>query len=491
MNRLFILTLTVLLLRILPAIAEEETAAPTQQSIGQPQTGQLMNEIQKLQERIGELEEKQARPAPEAGKIPEAEEALSGYDRGFFIGSGDRNYLLKMNFAIQFRYTYTAFDDKLAANYEDWSNFLMRRARLWFQGNAPGKDWAYYLHMQIEPAGKVNLQDAYITWKKYRAVQVQAGRSKMPYGLEFWNSATRLNGIERTIFSGETGIDGKTDLRKWPGGNANFQVSNEDSTTKFPTGGLNLYRSQGFQLQGDIGSSGLLQYWAGVYNGRNTKDAPAADTNPLIVGRAAVNPMGKCNLSQQGDLEGTRSPKVCLVVSGMQYTDRLTKYRDSNGTTKDDTYDINVTGYNIAGVFRFRGVSLDPELGTERFEQDRTGGHTWERWGCRASAGYFVLPGRLEVVARYARVERLKNNTEEDSLASGLGLVSFDGKTNNAIEKSLREVSGGLNYYIDGHRLKVFADYSLLSRSLEAVPGAAPVDDQTDHRFRTMIQMYY
>ncbi|MFZ6016465.1 MAG: hypothetical protein ACOYU0_02405 [Nitrospirota bacterium] len=193
--------------------------------------------------------------------------------------------------------------------------------------------------------------------EKYPYAQIQVGRAKHPYSSEFWQSASQLNGVERTIFSGETDVDGKEDSRKWRGGNANFQVSNEDSVTKYPVGGFNLFRSQGIQLQGDInifGQDGFLQYWAGIYNSRNTKGSVSIDSNPLYVGRISINPFGKYNLTQQGDIDYSKDPKLCLLVSGVQYVDRLSKYRDvvdnkkADGSTGQDGYGDEVTAtYDI------------------------------------------------------------------------------------------------------------------------------------------------
>ena len=320
---------------------------------------------------------------------------------------------------------------------------------------------------------------------------------RLPYGLHFWQSASLLNGVERSIFTGETDADGKQDSRKWPGGNANFQVSNEDSVTKFPLGGFNLFRSQGVQLQGDIdllGQNGFLQYWAGVYNGRNTKDTPNLDTPPLWVGRISINPLGKYNLVQQGDIDNSQTPKVCFLISGFYNTDRLKKIRSATDGKEQsvDTYDIHGSGYDLAALFRYEGFSLDAEYGYDRLEQDRDGGDTWDRFAYRFDAGYFIIPKKFEVVARYACVERMEDNNVAKSNASGLGLVSVNGGTNNAIEKNLQEYTAGLNYYFYGHNLKLSVDYSYLIRDFIRVPGATvSVDDQHDNRFRTMVQYYF
>jgi hypothetical protein len=306
-----------------------------------------------------------------------------------------------------------------------------------------------------------------------------------------------LNGIERSILSGETDPDGKEDTKKWPGGNANFQVSNEDSVTKFPLGGLHLFRSQGVQLQGDINlfdQDGFLQYWAGVYNGRNSKGLPNHDSGHLWVGRISINPFGKYNLLQQGDIDYSKTPKACFLVSGFHDTDRLNKVRSSTDGKEQsvNSYDYKGSGYNLAALFRYKGFSADAEYGYERFEQDRESGNTWNRFGYRFDAGYFVIPKKFEVAARYAYVERLKDNNAADSCASGLGLVSVNGGTNNAVEDNLQEYTVGLNYYFYGHNLKLFVDYSYLTRELSPVPGSAvSVDDQHDNRYRAMMQFYF
>jgi len=467
------------------------------------QMDRLIEEQTILKKKIEELEKTQvqteAKTIETEKKVVEAEKKgiLAGYDKGFYIKTQDENFLLRTNLALQFRYTFLDFDKQVNANNEDWSNFFVRRARVYFSGNAPNKDWTYYFHIQLEPSSSVNLHDAYVTWKKYPYAQVQFGRAKLPYGLHFWQAATLLNGIERSIFSGETDSDGSNDSRKWPGGNANFQVALEDSVTKFPVGGLHLFRSQGVQLQGDVNlfdQDGFLQYWAGVYNGRNTKGFPNLDSNPLWVGRISINPFGKYNLLQQGDIDYSKTPKVCFLVSGFYNTDRLSQIRSSTtgAAVSVPSYNVKGSGYDLAALLRYRGFSFDAEYGYDRLEQDMVAGNTWDRFGYRFDAGYFIIPKKFEVVARHAYVVRLKDNDVARSLASGLGLVSINRGTNNAIEDNLQEYTVGLNYYFYGHNLKFFVDYSYLVREFDAVPGTTiPVDDQHDNRYRAMMQFYF
>ena len=61
-------------------------------------------------------------------------------------------YYLRLRLGFQFRYTYGIFDDCILSNAEhDWSNFFLRRARLFADGNAPNRDWFYLFHVQMEP----------------------------------------------------------------------------------------------------------------------------------------------------------------------------------------------------------------------------------------------------------------------------------------------------------------------------------------------------
>jgi len=99
---------------------------------------------------------------------------------------------------------------------------------------------------------------------------------------------------------------------------------------------------------------------------------------------------------------------------------------------------------------------------------------------------------QAETQAKTAEVEKKSAETEARSFASGLGLVSVNGGTNNAIEDNLREYTVGLNYYLYGHNLKLSVDYSYLMGELTPTPTTTvPVDDQHDNRFRTMAQFYF
>jgi len=414
-------------------------------------------------------------------------------------------YYLRLRFGLQFRYTYMAFDNCIIDNADDeWNNFLLRRARLFADGLAPNENWYYFFHLQLEPTSTVNLNDGYIRWQRFSVCRVQFGRMKIPYGLEFIQSAFALNGVERTIFSGETDVDGKArDVfgaligRFWPGGNSRFPVSGHRLVgTLYPVGGMLLYRSQGINVHGNIPVPGfddqsLLQYWTGIFNGRDTRGISNPTDDMLYSFRLAYAPFGKVNLTTQGDLPISKSIKAGLLFSFFYGLDKASLRYDS--PTMDyvaDTYRLEEYGYNLAALVRYQGLSIDLEYGSETFNMlgntvDNSDGYN--RLGARVNIGYFILPNDFEVVFKWAFFERIRDNSRTASLRTGLGLVETCQGT--AVEQNLQQYTWGANYYFFGHNQKICLDYSFLLRSLKpADPGALAVDNQYDHRVRLQYQ---
>ena len=73
------------------------------------------------------------------------------YDQGFRFATGDNAFALRINGLLQIRYTYVDYDPAIRFNQEDWSNFFVRRARLYFTGHAGSPKFTYLLHIQLEP----------------------------------------------------------------------------------------------------------------------------------------------------------------------------------------------------------------------------------------------------------------------------------------------------------------------------------------------------
>jgi hypothetical protein len=114
-----------------------------------------------------------------------------------------------------------------------------------------------------------------------------------------------------------------------------------------------------------------------------------------------------------------------------------------------------------------------------------------------------VVPPKLELRARYATIDRLRDPTYATSVFSGLGVAEVadaDGWT-PALERTIAETSIGLNYFINQwHRHKLQFDASRLERTFASDPDAvidgqptpiAAAPDQVDYRVRAMIQLTF
>jgi hypothetical protein len=444
-----------------------------------------------------------AKPAAATAK-PVSPTALTknSYGGGFRMTTENGKYSMRIMAAAQFRYTYMNYDDRVSGNTEDYSNFYMRRARVWFDGHAYDPKFTYYIHVQLEPMSAVNLHDAWINYALKPMFQIGLGRNKIAYGLEFVNSGFGNNMVERSIYSGETDINAGGGLSKWPGGgNEGFPLSGEDANTGYQVGGLQLFRSQGVQLSGrNKDTGGVFEYQVGVWQGRNTKGASNFGTDHLYSARVGFYPNGFINWLFAGDNADTKSFKTGFVFSA--YNDTRIKKTNAAGTAVPQ-YEGKDTGYTLSLMARYRGFSLDADYGWEQYDmQDSTvvGDKEFDRNGWRAQVGYFVKPKLVEVVGRYAYVTRLADPTIEATKNSGLGFVKVknsSGVLQDAMEKSLQEYTFGVNYYLSGaaQQHKVFADYSHLTRQFAGfVSGntvTGGVSDQGDDRVRLMLQMKF
>jgi hypothetical protein len=424
------------------------------------------------------------------GAAEAIDDVAETYDLGFQFSTQDQRFSLRLWGAIQFRYTYLDYEQRIQGNDTDYSSFYLRRARVWFAGHAFEPRFTYFLHVQLENTNAVNLHDAWLEYRLHPLARIGVGRFKIGYGLEFINSGFGLQFVERSVFSGETDID-FGDGPVYPGGGTWFFRLNARAATGFATGGLTLYRSQGVQVAGLQGSNTTptFEYQVGVWQGRGTRGLGNPDNRHLFAARAGYHPWGWIDSRFQGDLEG--SDRYRLGLLGSAY---------SESSAEGGGFDER--GYDLAIMNRYRGFSLDAEWATESYDfRDHDG--DFDRQGWRVQAGYMVVPGKFEVAARYAENQRLRPATYRASIDSGLLVAHvFDGEEYvPQIEGKISEITVGVNWFInDGHRHKLQVDTSWLTREFADDPGAvidgepSPIEalpDQNDWRFRAMIQLVF
>lgn len=416
------------------------------------------------------------------------------YDEGFRLDSADGRFALRLNAGIQLRYSFVDYDPVVRSNDSDYSNFYIRRARLIFTGHAFDPKFTYFIHLQLEPSRAVNAHDLWLEYAFSDLVRLGAGRNKIAYGLEFLNSGAGLGMVERSVFSGETDIDAGPDNApgpRYPGGGTERFALSWLADSGFATGGLVLYRSQGVQLRGHRGtaSTPTFEYQAGLWQGRSTTGLSNDGSSHLYAVRVGYHPRGFVDWRWVGDGESSRRLKLGLLASA---------YANSG----EGGGGFSERGLNFAAMLRYRGFSADSEWGSELFDFDSRA-DDFERAGWRAELGWFILPAKFELKARYATIVRLEDPTFERAMASGLGVAELaDGEAwVPAVEDGISEVSIGLNYFIHGwHRNKLQFDLSRLTRSfaadpdavIEDVPSPVPASpDQVDYRLRAMVQLFF
>jgi hypothetical protein len=418
---------------------------------------------------------------------------LARYDKGFRFTTRDDSFSLRLNGLLQVRWTSVAYDPMVRFNDEDYSSFFVRRARLFFSGHAGSPRFTYLFQAQLEPNQGINATDLWVEYRFSDLLNLGGGRNKIAYGLEMLNSGSALGMVDRSVMYGETDIDlgnASEPGPRYPGGGTERLALSWNAPTGFATGGLNLNRSQGIQLQGRRGSdsTATFEYQLGVWQGRNTTSLTNDGTDHLASLRVGYHPWGWIDWKVVGDVDGSDRFKLGVLAS--VYVNREKR-----------PFEFDESGADLAVMARWRGWSADLEWASESFDFAAFEG-SFDREGWRASLGWFVVPSRLELRARVAEIQRLKSPTYRNAVDSGLGVPEvWDGDDwSPALEAKISETSVAASLIIPGWRNKLVVDLSRLVREFAADPVAvidgrpAPIakaPDQVDYRIRTMVQLVF
>jgi hypothetical protein len=106
----------------------------------------------------------------------------------------------------------------------------------------------------------------------------------------------------------------------------------------------------------------------------------------------------------------------------------------------------------------------------KRVHADVAAGKKADGFGFHAQAGYFFVPKKLQVAARFAMVP-YSGNKEDD-------------KFNDL------ELRGAFNYYFHGHQWKWATDFGITQRTGEDAAGKASTDDP-NIEIRSMAQLTF
>jgi hypothetical protein len=314
----------------------------------------------------------------------------AGWDRGFFLQSADGNYRLNIGGWIQPRYEYRFVSDD-----GDTSSFLLRRVRLDFQGHAVTPELTF--RVMSEHARTSNLRDAWINYAFDRHLQVRFGQFTVPFQWHRDVSPRRQHFAERGVPS---------------------------ETFGFPTG-----RDVGIMFHG-MDAEQKWKYGVGFFDGAGRNIATSNSDGNMVSARFTYALLGQVP-REESDLAGLEEPNLSFAA-GLQgaWRNEVRAWDLGRSAVGNERADW-VTG-TVGGHFAWKGFSLAADGYLRHVDPADPTVDSYDGWAWMVSAGYFIVPGRYEIVGRYSQ----------------LRLDSDDRDTRE------REWGVGFNIYFAGHNSK-------------------------------------
>ena len=357
--------------------------------------------------------------------------------KGFTFTSPDQKFQLSLGGRGQFQYQYVDKDD-VNGPAQNTSVWKIRRFKVYMGGYAFSKDLTYRVQVDLAKSGTAQmLDDAWINYRFVDEAQLQAGQFKMPFSRGELTSDGALQFVDRA-----NAVDA-------------FKPSYDI----------------GAMVQGKT-AGGKLAYSAGLFNGTGQSGTRTTNSGAWAA-RLVFNPFGEMRYSE-ADLENTPSPLLSLGADYFANTLKRngnTTFLDTTTSTPpyagtagwlgkaatgtaifDNTEKVDVGTYGFDAAFKWRGFSAQGEYFGGKAE-GQTQGRTVHSRGYYGQAGYFLLPKKLELAARYSCVD-----------------------PNRDISQDLQvEVTGAVSYYFQGHNLKLQGDYTNIHKQ---IAGKQATDDQ-------------
>ncbi|TLD41654.1 MAG: hypothetical protein JETT_2080 [Candidatus Jettenia ecosi] len=351
--------------------------------------------------------------------LPDKEKASIGFQ------TRDGNYSLSVGFRMQTRLTYRDNDDDFEE--PDKTDIDVRRARLCFGGNIYNKDVNYYVEIDGD-SFEVNLRDYYVWWSPLEELNIKTGYFKVPANRQWNSSGFKLLLQDRSIASDAFKQD----------------------------------RDYGLDIFGKP-FDGHMEYHAAVFRGAGQNPSKVLgkdeniDNELLYVFTTRYYPFGwynSYNLAtgwEETDLKYEENFKAVIGASVVY-----------NGKERDRKLaDTNSIIGNIDLGMRYRGFTWDSEYYIRENDPEDNGDSITSD-GFYTQAGYFVLPKKLELAARYSMLD----------------------PDNDLLDDVQKEYSAGINYYLRGHRSKIQADIAHFVTDTEDT-------DKNENRFRLQYQLIF
>ena len=300
-------------------------------------------------------------------------------------------------------------------------------ARLWLSGNVHDPRLTYMLQLAFGSRdyrdGAVSpIFDAFIDYKAHRELSVKGGQFFVPFDRLRTVREFALQMPERPRPVGEFTIDRDV--------------------------GVTLYSDHAF-----LGEKSPLAWRVGVFGGGGTNLSTGKEPGVLLVARVDARPLGEIDDDSEGDLARRCEPRLALGA-GIATNRNTNRLRSTTGKT----FTGGTTDYvhlALDATFKWRGFAAQLEYLKKTSSRENIpslADPAVLEW-TRAGSGFvvqasYVFDPPVEVVGRFTR-------------------MYAPGGTDPALISEVRslgqELAGGINYYLDGHQLKVQAGWVIRS----------------------------
>ncbi|MBE7639966.1 porin [Salegentibacter sp. BLCTC] len=339
----------------------------------------------------------------------------------------DSSFSIKFGARFQSLYISNWKNSELEGFKSESSNFLIRRARLKFNGFAYSPKLEYKIELglsnrDISGASKFTsdapryVLDAVLKWNFYENFVLWAGQAKLPGNRERVVSSGNLQFVDRSLLNGQFNID----------------------------------RDLGLQLHHkiDLGNQIVIKEAFALSQGEGRNVVTGNLGGYQYTGRLEVLPFGEFKDYSEASLERYETPKLAMGVT-YDYNNKAVKTRSNMGEymfTENGLHRTNITTFFADFMFKYKAISVLGEFAHRdadnpiAIEEDGTPTGAVVNVGNSFNLqGGYLLDNNIEFVGRFTNVH--------ETIAG-------------ARFPNLNQYTLGVSKYISKHKLKVQTDIS-------------------------------
>ena len=273
--------------------------------------------------------------------------------------------------------------------------------------------------------------DLFINWHEFPEFQVKIGQYKAPFGLEQLSADPKLFTAERSEVTSALTPERQVGIQIWGKPFTNALPEQQD----------------------------LLTYWVGLFNG-NGRNITVNDNNEyMTAARIELQPWKGKLASQEAWVKFGGDALHSRDESGTVLSPAGTLRVNSDGSLSTFTAPTAAEreGYGFDASFHWGPFDVVAEYLSESYEGRTVNGtaptfQDFRAEGYYVQPSYFVVPKKLQVVAKYEHFNPAQ-----------------------VIDDNLDSITGGVNYYIHGDDIKLMANYiHTWSKFRDARPTLGP-----------------